>query len=130
MENVNSFLGIGTLAGILGLLIVIVLQHRDKGNLVETLTDTLKEINVNAKALDLIEPLATKVVPASLVTQANRGADFLESFTPDEVDQLIEQFRTLLNKTTDGKPNNAQGNGDPSFVDKIGSQWPEGASPS
>lgn len=125
MENVNNYLAIGTLIGILSLLVVIVLQHRDKGNLVATLTETMKEINVNARALDLIEPLATKVVPASLVAQANRGADFLESFTPDEVDQLIEQFRLLLNKTTDWKPSTS----DSSSFDKIGSQWPEGAAP-
>lgn len=101
------FLGLGVLAGFLGMLLFIVLQHRDKTTLTAALTDAVKQANANTKALDLLEPLAMKVVPASLVAQVNQGATFLETFTPDEVDALIEQFRALLNKATDGLPNAA-----------------------
>lgn len=104
-KDLNTWLGLAVLGAYIALIILIIIQHREKGDLIAALTAEVSKANANTKALDLLEPLATKVVPVALVTQINKGADLLESFTPDEVDVLIEQFRKLLNQVTDGKPN-------------------------
>lgn len=104
-HDMNTWLGLAVLVGMIGMIIYIILDRREKGDMIERLIEALKEANANTKALDLLEPLAMKVVPAGLVVQVNKAADFLQTLTPDQVDMLIEQFRRFFNAVTDGKPN-------------------------
>lgn len=105
VPDVNTFLGLGTLAGFILAILVIVLQHRQKGDLIAALTELGIAANTNTKALDLIEPLAMKVVPASLVRGLNQAIDLAETAAPDDADALLEQIRSLINRSTDGKAN-------------------------
>lgn len=82
-----------------------ILDHRTKGDLLEALTETAKAAAANNKALDLLEPLATKVVPVELVTSFNQGAEFVKTFTPDQVDAFIDAIKLWATKATDGLPN-------------------------
>lgn len=104
-HDMNTWLGLAVLIGMIGMIIYIILDRREKGDMIERLIEALKEANLNTKALDLLEPMATKVVPADFPAKVNKAADFLEALTPDQVDQLIEQFRRFFNAVTDGKPN-------------------------
>lgn len=86
---------------------VILLQQRT----ITGLTGAVKDAGNNKPFLDTIEKVAVQVVPASLVASANKGADFLETFTTVEQRALVEAFRGLLNKVTDGLPNDPPANG-------------------
>lgn len=108
MENLSTLdivLGITVIVAFIGFMTVIVLQHRQTGGMVAALTAALESAGNNTQALDLAEKLATKVVPISAVKGLNQAADLIETFTPDDVDALIEGGRKLLNAITDGKPN-------------------------
>jgi ABC-type transporter MlaC component len=82
-----------------------ILDHRTKGDLLEALTETAKAAAANNKALDLLEPLATKVVPVELVTSFTQGAEFVKTFTPDQVDAFIDAVKLWATRATDGLPN-------------------------
>lgn len=107
-SNINTWLGIAVVVSIVGMLSYIILDRREKGDTLDKLIEALQAVNANTQALDLLEPLATKVVPAWLVKSGNNLATFVESLTPDQVDQLIEEVRKLGNKVTDGLPNTPQ----------------------
>lgn len=102
MENIFA---VALVAAFVVVLVVVFLQHRNQTTLIAALTEAVKQTSSNTAWLDTVEKLAVQVVPASLVEQTNRGADFLKTITDDQTDTLIEAFRDLLNKVTDGKPN-------------------------
>ncbi len=104
-SNINTWLGISVIVSIVGMLAYIILDRREKGDTLDKLIEALQAVNANTQALDLLEPLATKVVPAWLVKSGNDLAMFVESLTPDQVDQLIEELRKFGNAVTDGLPN-------------------------
>jgi hypothetical protein len=101
----QTIFGVAVLGGYIVLLIAVFIQYRTSANLLQALTDVAKAAAANDKALDLLEPLATKVVPVSLVNAFNFGADFMKSFTSDQIDAFIDAVRLWVNKATDGKPN-------------------------
>lgn len=101
MELSNTIFAAFALAAFAVILVVVFLQHRT----ITALTVAVKDAGNNKPFLDTIERVAVQVVPASLVTSANKGADFLETFTTAEQKALVEAFRDLLNKVTDGQPN-------------------------
>jgi hypothetical protein len=85
LSTLDIILALLATLGILSLLGVIILQHRKTGDLITALTDGLRLANDNTKALDLVEAMATKVVPVSAVKALNQGADLLETLTPDDL---------------------------------------------
>ena len=101
----DTLLGIAVILATVGMMIYIILDHRQKGDLIEALTEGLKEANSNARALDLAESLATKVVPVDFPDRVNKAADFIESLTPDQMDRLVDQVRKYLVAITDRQPN-------------------------
>jgi hypothetical protein len=105
MDNVTLVFGIGGTLIILALLALVAWQNRQNGMLIGALTDTIQQVANNSKVVDLIEPLATKVVPVELVRQYDKGAEFVKSLTPDQFDRLIDSFTLFLHRSTDGLPN-------------------------
>lgn len=101
MELSNVIFAAFALTAFVVILVVVFLQHRT----ITALTVAVKDAGNNKPFLDTIERVAVQVVPASLVESANKGADFLETFTTAEQKALVEAFRGLLNKVTDGQPN-------------------------
>lgn len=103
--DLDTLLGIAVIASTLLMMIIIVMDHKDKGDMIDALIVGLKEANSNARALDLAENLATKVVPADFPDKVNKAADFVEAITPDQIDKLVEQLRRYFVQITDGLPN-------------------------
>lgn len=112
----STLLGIGVFLSFIALLVLVYLQHRMMGGVVEQMTIVVQEFTNNNKALDLLEPLAMNVVPVSLITQFFKGADFLKTLTPDNVDKFIDAVKELVGKATDGQPNNLSPSGDQAEV--------------
>lgn len=104
-QTLSTFLAVAVLLWFVTTIVFVILQHRDKADLLGALTDAVANANANTKALDLLEPMATKVVPLAAIKAFNQGADLIETFTPDQADALIEQIRKLANQLTDGKAN-------------------------
>lgn len=107
MELSNNIYAAFALLAFIVVLVVVYLQYRTIG----ALTGAVKDAGNNKPFLDTIERVAVQVVPAELVTSLNKGADFLETFTTAEQKALVEAFRGLLNKVTDGQPNDPPANG-------------------
>lgn len=118
LTRADIFWGLAILAGFLGMILYIILQHRviiaqhgDLSLLAASLTDAVRQANANTKALDLLEPFATKVVPVELVRGFNAGADLLKTLTPDQVDLFIDQLKLFVKKATDNLPNTPEADG-------------------
>ena len=109
MDNFELVFGIGTILIVLALLALVAWQNRQSGKLLSALTEAVKGVSDNTQIVDLIEKMATKVVPVELVQQYDKGADFLKTFTPDDIDKLIDALSQLVHRSTDGKPNVVEG---------------------
>lgn len=115
MENVTmtNLFGVLMVLGVVAFLVWTFLQYRT----VLALTMALQSVGQNTKVLDLIENMAVKVVPADLVRKIDSTAEWLKQFTPDEIDMLIDAGRSLLDKVTDGQPNEPE---PPTTTDGVG----------
>lgn len=111
---------VSVLVSFLIVVIVVIAQHRSHGNLIAALTDVVKAQAGNKPALDLVEPLLSKLITPAQVASAGKLGDFLETLTDDQGDQLIEALKTLLGKATDGQPNAAPGGALPQSPGTVG----------
>jgi hypothetical protein len=100
--TLNLVLGGSVTLSMIALMVVIFIQTRQVG----ALTNAMKEINANPRALDLVEAAATKVVPTELATGLIQLLNAGQSFAPDpQVKDFLSQLETFVKSVTDGKPN-------------------------
>jgi hypothetical protein len=79
------------------------------GKNLESAIAALAEAASQTQANDLIEKAMTSVVPRetldAVIAKLDTGAAFIEQFTPDQIDKLIESFKVYAKSLIDGKPN-------------------------
>lgn len=107
-ENVLPIL-LGIAAAI-ALLLMFYYKLRQADNVTLTAAiDALKELAQQNQPNALIEKAMTSVVPREtldkVIDKINTGSAFVEQFTPDQIDALIEVLRSYTTSLIDGKPN-------------------------
>lgn len=109
MENSNLIILVGVivLAWVALDIIRMTLQNRANMTIVAALTEAVKSAQGNTKALDLIEPMASKVIPVSVLDFFRKGGEAAKAILPDDWDALIDHVEQLVTAATDGKPNDA-----------------------
>ena len=107
MDNQNLILLVGlvVLAWVILDIIRLTLQNRANMTIVAALTKAVESAQGNTKALDLIEPMATKVIPVAVLDFFRKAGEAGKVILPDDWDALIDRIEQLVTAATDGKPN-------------------------
>jgi len=104
-QNLIILVGLVVLAWVILDIIRMTLQNRSTMTIVGALNDAVKTAQGNTKALDLIEPMATKVIPTSVLEFFRNAGTTAKTVLPDDWDQLIDNIEQLVTMATDNKPN-------------------------
>lgn len=97
--------------GAAGLIVAIITFYAvwKNGKNLESAIAALGEAANQTQANDLIEKAMTSVVPRetldAVIAKLDTGAAFVQQFTPDQVDVLIERLKEYSKSLIDGKPN-------------------------
>lgn len=101
MDNQTLFVGLGTIAAIVGLLIVAFLQHRT----VAALVDVVSGVNSNDAVIAAIKG-ATEGIPQSAFNQVLSVLAAGRTFAPTpDLQDLIDQLTVLLDKVDNDSTN-------------------------
>lgn len=81
------------------------LQYRQTMSIAKSLGTAVEGALQNTKALDLIEPMATKVMPVAALDFLFKAGATAKTVLPDDWDIVIDKVEQWIKMATDGKPN-------------------------